>query len=86
MWKRSLISMANCLPMAPDPLWYTTHFLDGLLHPVWVQVAIQKLHDLETTFDFSLFHEELADITAQSHPVISNVKHILYLYLLVLGT
>jgi hypothetical protein len=45
----------------PDPVHYTTRFLDGLKPAVHVLVAIQQPPDLDTAYSLALLYEELGD-------------------------
>jgi hypothetical protein len=45
----------------PDPVHYTTCFLDGLKPAVRVLVAIQQPPDLDTAYSLALLYEELGD-------------------------
>jgi hypothetical protein len=45
----------------PDPLHYTTRFLDGLQPAVRILVAIQQPRDLDTAYNLALLYEELGD-------------------------
>jgi hypothetical protein len=45
----------------PDPVHYTTKFLDGLKPGVRLLVAIQQPGDLETAYSLALLYEELGD-------------------------
>jgi hypothetical protein len=45
----------------PDPVHYTTRFLDGLKPTVCVLVAIQQPPDLDTEYSLALLYEELGD-------------------------
>jgi hypothetical protein len=48
----------------PDPLHYTTRFLDGLKPGVRVLVAIQQPRDLDAAYTLALLYEELGDNTS----------------------
>jgi hypothetical protein len=45
----------------PDPVHYTTRFLDGLKPAVRVLVAIQQPPDLDTSYSLALLYEELGE-------------------------
>jgi hypothetical protein len=45
----------------PDPMHYTTRFLDGLKPVVRVLVAIHQPPDLDTAYSLALLYEELGE-------------------------
>jgi hypothetical protein len=61
----------------PDPVHYTTRFLDGLKPAVRVLVAIQQPPD--TAYSLALLYEELGDDTSslnyQALPMLFVVSH-----------
>uniref|UniRef100_A0ACD5WWR9 Uncharacterized protein n=1 Tax=Avena sativa TaxID=4498 RepID=A0ACD5WWR9_AVESA len=53
----------------PDPVHYTTKFLDGLQPGVRILVAIQQPCDLDTAYSLALLYEELGDECAPASAV-----------------
>jgi hypothetical protein len=49
----------------PDPVHYTTKFIDGLQSSVRVLVAIQQPKTLEVAYSLALLYEELGDDNQQ---------------------
>lgn len=47
---------------SPDPLHYTTRFIDGLKPGVRMAIAMQKPRDLDTAYELALLHEELGEM------------------------
>lgn len=56
-----LIDQIVAYESRPDPVHYTTCFLDGLKPQVCVLVAIQQPRDLDTAYTLALLYEELGD-------------------------
>jgi hypothetical protein len=56
-----LVDQIAAYETRPDPVHYTTRFLDGLKPAVRVLVAIQQPPDLDTTYSLALLYEELGD-------------------------
>lgn len=50
----------------PDPIHYTTKFLDGLKPAVRVLVALQQPQNLDTAYTLALLYEELGDSSSSS--------------------
>jgi hypothetical protein len=63
----------------PDPVHYTTQFLDGLKQGVRILVAIQQPKDLDTAYSLALLYEELGDgcspNTVHSPPAFPSRRH-----------
>uniref|UniRef100_A0ACD5X181 Uncharacterized protein n=1 Tax=Avena sativa TaxID=4498 RepID=A0ACD5X181_AVESA len=58
-----LVDQIAAYETRPDPIHYTTHFLDGLVPAVRVLVAMQQPRDLDTAYTLALLYEELGDGT-----------------------
>lgn len=56
-----LVDQISAFESQPDPVHYTTRFLDGLQPGVRVLVAIQQPKDLDTAYTLALLYEELGD-------------------------
>jgi hypothetical protein len=56
-----LVDQIAAYETRPDPVHYTTRFLDGLKPAVRVLVAIQQPPDLDTAYSLALLYEELGD-------------------------
>ncbi|KAK1679066.1 hypothetical protein QYE76_039914 [Lolium multiflorum] len=54
-----LMDQLSAYESNPDPVHYTTKFLDGLQPGVRILVAIQQPRDLETAYSLALLYEEL---------------------------
>jgi hypothetical protein len=64
--------------VCPDPVHYTTKFLDGLKQGVRILVAIQQPKDLDTTYSLELLYEELGDGCSPHNvhsPQVSPLRH-----------
>ena len=57
---------------SPDPLHYTTRFIDGLKPGVRMAIAMQKPRDLDTAYELDLLHEELGEMQYTSTTKRSN--------------
>lgn len=56
-----LMDQIDAYDSQPDPVHYTTKFLDGLKPGVRILVAIQQPRDLDTTYSLALLYEELGE-------------------------
>jgi hypothetical protein len=56
-----LMDQIAAYELHPDPVHYTTRFLDGLKPAVRVLVAIQQPPNLDTAYSLALLYEELGD-------------------------
>jgi hypothetical protein len=56
-----LMDQIAAYELHPDPVHYTTRFLDGLKPAVRVLVAIQQPPNLDTAYSLTLLYEELGD-------------------------
>lgn len=62
-----LLDQITAYETAPDPLHYTTRFLDGLQPGIRILVALQQPQDLDRPYQLALLHEELGDgVTIQN--------------------
>lgn len=62
-----LLDQLTAYEETPDPLHYTTRFLDGLQPTVRVLVALQQPQDVDAAYQLALLHEELGDgVTPQN--------------------
>jgi hypothetical protein len=57
----ALMDQISAYESRPDPVHYTTRFLDGLKQGMRILVAIQQTKDLDTTYSLALLYEELGD-------------------------
>jgi hypothetical protein len=56
-----LMGQISAYESRPDPVHYTTRFLDRWKPTVRVRMAIQQPPDLDTTYSLALLYEELGD-------------------------
>jgi hypothetical protein len=67
-----LMDQIAAYEVKPDPVHYTTKFLDGWKPAVHVLVAIQQPPDLDTAYSLALLYEELGE---GSTPTASGFQH-----------
>jgi hypothetical protein len=66
-----LVDQLSAYETSPDPLHYTTRFLDGLKPAVRMFVAIQRPVDLDTAYLLASLQEEVGDgLTALNTPAV----------------
>jgi hypothetical protein len=63
-----LMDQIAAYEVKPDPVHYTTKFLDGLKSAVRVLVAIQQPPDLDTAYSLALLYEELGEGPTSAAP------------------
>jgi hypothetical protein len=57
----ALMDQISAYELNPDPVHYTTKFIDGLQPGVRILVAIQQPRDLDTAYSLALLYEELGE-------------------------
>jgi hypothetical protein len=57
----ALMDRIAAYELNPDPVHYTTKFIDGLQPGVRILVAIQQTRDLDTAYSLALLYEELGE-------------------------
>lgn len=57
-----------------DPLFFTTHFMDGLHHDIKVAVMLHRPKDLETAVALAELQEEVIDMVRQDQEAAFNTK------------
>jgi hypothetical protein len=67
-----LMDQIAAYEVKPDPVHYTTKFLDGLKPVVRVLVAIQQPPDLDMAYSLALLYEELGE---GSTPTVFGFQH-----------
>ena len=50
-----------------DPLFFTTHFVEGLSHDIKVVVMLHRPPDLETAVSLTALQEEVVEMVRQEH-------------------
>ena len=48
-----------------DPLFFATHFLDGLSHDIKISIMLHHPQDLETVVALDKLHEEVVEMVCQ---------------------